>query len=283
MRDFNDHLAALRRSYAMHISGAAGIDRESEVGRAITAAYESVPREQFVGPPPWLIISPEGHYQGLTSNIEDLYRDVLVSLDPGKGLNNGQPSLHAFCLNALVPRPGEHAVHVGAGTGYYTSILATLVGAGGRVDAYEIEPELGARATENLRHLSQVETHVRSGAIAPFPESDVIYVSAASSEPLEVWLDALRSGGRLLFPLEPDGESGEMLLVNRQTEQLYAARFLCGVQFVACLGTQDPTANRALAAAFRRGNAKAVKTLHRNSAPDESCWCAGESWWLSTR
>ena len=34
-------------------------------------------------------------------------------------------------IAAAAPRPGEHVVHVGAGVGYFTAILAELVGATG--------------------------------------------------------------------------------------------------------------------------------------------------------
>jgi len=51
---------------------------------------------------------------------------------------------------------------VGAGTGYYTAILAMLVGAGGHVDAYEIEADLAARAAANLSSLPQVSVHAQS-------------------------------------------------------------------------------------------------------------------------
>ena len=39
---------------------------------------------------------------------------------------------------------------MGAGTGYYTTLLAKLVGETGTVDAYEIEPEFARRAANNL-------------------------------------------------------------------------------------------------------------------------------------
>ena len=126
-----------------------------------------------------------------------------------------------------------------------------------------------------------MQIHARSGAEAPIPECDVLYVSAASAEPLGVWLDALHCEGRLLFPLEPEGEGGQMLLVTRYSDQSYGARFICGVQFVSCIGTQNPHASSALAAAFKRGHFSAVRSLHRNDAPDESCWHAGRGWWLS--
>ena len=278
-----DALDERRRVYANRIAALAQIEGETEIGRALTNAFETVPREKFVGPPPWKIISPEGQSEGITEDPADLYRDVLIALKAGHGLNNGQPSLHAFCLNSLAPRIGERAIHVGAGTGYYTAILGKLVGESGHVDAYEIEPELARDAAANLTEFQAVQTHGRSGAEAPLPDCDLLYVSAACAEPLGVWLDALRPGGRLLFPMEPEGSPGRMLLVTKQLDQTYLARFLCGVQFVACLGAQNPNAARELEEAFKRGNWGAVRSLYRDDQPDEGCWCAGQGWWLSMR
>ena len=51
-----------------------------------------------------------------------------MALSEASKINNGQPVLHAVGLSALNPQPGEMAVHIGAGTGYYTAILARLVG-----------------------------------------------------------------------------------------------------------------------------------------------------------
>jgi protein-L-isoaspartate(D-aspartate) O-methyltransferase len=276
-------LQSQRRSYARHIIALAGMSPDEGMGRELAAAFESIPREKFVGPPPWSIVAPEGYLQAESDDPAVLYQDVLVPLGTGRGLNNGQPSMHAMCLNALAPGKGESAVHVGAGTGYYTAVLAMLVGETGRVDAYEIEPDLVRQATANLARFHQAAVHGRSGAEGPLPSCDVLYVSAAAAEPLAIWLDALRPEGRLLFPLEPQGEGGQMLLVTKRSGGSYPARFLFGVQFVACAGAQDPQAAQQLDAAFRKGNWSKVRSLYRNDQPDESCWCAGRGWWLSTR
>ena len=278
-----ENFQAHRRSYAEHITALAGLAQNSSMGREIAAALESIPREKFVMPPPWTIISPMGHTQTISDDPAVLYQDVLVTLGTGLGINNGQPSLHAMCLNALAPRKGESAVHVGAGSGYYSAVLAMLVGEAGRVDAYEIVPELARQAAENLAAFPQVAVHGRSGAEGPLPDCDVIYANAAAAEPLTVWLDALRPEGRLLFPLEPQGASGQMLLVTRKADGSYPARFLCGVEFVACVGAQNARAVRILDAAFRKGGLNQVRRLFRDNQPDSSCWCAGEGWWLSTR
>jgi protein-L-isoaspartate(D-aspartate) O-methyltransferase len=206
-----EQLQAHRTAYAQRVTAAAGIGPGAGLGSEIAAALAAIPRERFVGPAPWKIVSSRGYLQTVSDDPAVLYQDVLFSLGAGWGLNNGQPSLHAMCLDALAPRKGEHVVHVGAGTGYYTTMLAMLVGEAGRVDAYEIEPELAERARANLREFAQVAVHCRSGTGGPLPDCDVLYVNAAATEPLAVWLDALQPEGRLLFPLAPEGRSGEML------------------------------------------------------------------------
>ncbi|MDR3771781.1 MAG: protein-L-isoaspartate(D-aspartate) O-methyltransferase [Terracidiphilus sp.] len=272
-----------RTAYAAHIVARAGMDPGHGMGSRIAAALAYLPRERFVEPPPWSIVSPVGRALSISDDPAVLYQDMLVPLGAGCGLNNGQPSLHALCLDALAPQEGDHAVHVGAGTGYYTAVLAMLVGETGRVDGYEIEPDLARRAEQNLAGFPQVGVHSRSGAEAPLPDCDVLYVSAAADEPLAVWLDALLPRGRLLFPLEPLAGAGRMLLVTRQADGAWSARFLCGVQFVACEGGRSAQASRALRVALSRDDWSQVRSLHRNDEPDGSCWCAGQGWWLSTR
>jgi protein-L-isoaspartate(D-aspartate) O-methyltransferase len=50
------------------------------------------------------------------------------------------------------------------------------------------------------------------------------------------------------------------------------------------MGAQEPARVDALAHAFRsRGLAAARSLRWLPEAPDESCWFAGDDWWLSTR
>lgn len=271
-----ERLQSRRSAYARQVSATAGIPPGSE----IESALATIRREKFVGPPPWTVLSDRGRLRTASEDPAALYQDVLISLGGEPGLNNGQPSLHAMCLAALDLRRGEHVVHVGAGTGYYTAAMAMLVGETGVVDAYEIEPDLAARAAENLAEFRQVQVNGRSGAVAPLPECDAIYVSAAAAEPLAIWLDALRLKGRLLFPLAPADGTGEMLMLTSKTCEEYAVGFLGPVQFVPLIGAQDEQAGRALQAAYRRGHWRGARRLVRNSAPDESCWLAGQGWWM---
>jgi protein-L-isoaspartate(D-aspartate) O-methyltransferase len=277
-----DRIAELRRFFAHLVTANAGIPAGSE----LEAGFASIPREQFVGPPPWRIFTPVGYIESSSADPSVLYQDVVVSLGTNAPLNNGQPTLHAYCLNAVNLRKGEHVLHVGAGSGYYTTILARLVGESGSVDAYEIDLELAERAGASLAQLPQVRVQARSGAAGPLPACDAIYVNAGATEPLAVWLDALKPRGRLLFPLTPATGAGAMLLVTRpdQTqagEEIFAARFLMQVAFVPCVGARDEAMAKKLTKAFRNRNWSKVKSLRRNSAPDRSCWLAGDGWWLS--
>jgi protein-L-isoaspartate(D-aspartate) O-methyltransferase len=60
---------------------------------------------------------------------------------------------------------------------------------------------MAQKATSNLAHLPHVTVVARSGAEGSIPDSDAIYVTAGSTASLDLWLDALRPSGRLLFPL----------------------------------------------------------------------------------
>ena len=273
-----ERIEAHRLFFAKLITAQAGIPPGSE----LAAAFASTPREQFVGPPPWRVFTRSGYVETLTDDPAVLYQDVVVSLGSGGPLNNGQPTLHAFCLAALAPKKGDRVVHVGAGTGYYTTLLAKLVGESGVVDAYEIEPTLAQRATDNLAAFPNVTVHARSGAEGTLPACDVLYVNAGATEPLAVWLDALRPMGRLLFPMTPDAGVGAMLLITKQEDGSFTARFLLQAQFVPCIGARNEATEHKLAEAFRNSNWTKVKSLHRNDEANDSCWCSGPGWWLST-
>jgi protein-L-isoaspartate(D-aspartate) O-methyltransferase len=265
-----------RRFYARYIVHSAGSNDER-----LIAAFESVPREDYMGPGPWPIFAGSGYLPTVSDDPHLLYQDVLVGLATDRGINNGQPTLHARCLAAVAPAVGETVVHVGAGTGYYTAVLAQLVGASGRVIAYEIEPDLAARAKVNLAHAGHVQVIAASAADTPLPATDVIYVNAGATHPPAAWLDALNIGGRLIFPLTPNLGFGCMLLVTRRAERVFAAQALMRVAFIPCIGARDDAASKSLTHALESSSLQRVKSLRRDDEPDATAWCAGAGWWLS--
>ncbi len=270
-------VAQCRRFFAEYVVRVAG----SSDARLVDA-FARVARERFVGPGPWQLCVGDGYLRTPDDDPRWLYQDVVVALDPDAGLNNGQPTLHACCIDAARPGLGEMVVQVGAGSGYYTAVLAQMVGPHGKVVAYEVDAPLAQRAMANLAECGNVEVRAASATTAAIPRCDVVYVNAGITDPPAAWLDALRIGARLVFPLTHDAGNGLMLLVTRTGSDRYAARVLLRVGFVACVGARCAATSRSLAAALQRDSAEGIRSLRRHTPADATVWCRGDGWWLST-
>lgn len=279
-------LAIIRRAWAQQIMAAAGVPYER-----IAHAFAAVRRERFLGPGPWPILRwGRGYELSPSDDPIFLYTNDLIGIDPARGLNNGQPSFHFVLMAKLDPQPGEHVVHVGAGTGHYTAILAALVGEQGRVTALEHDAGLAAVAARNLSDQATVEVTRTDGTVADFALADAIYVNAGVTYPLPRWLDRLRDGGRLVLPMTalrtpavPDGPrwTGVVFLIRRRGAQL-TARAISEVAIFPCEGARDEAAELALAEALEAGGAERVRHLHRHTqVAEEHCWLRGDGWCLA--
>lgn len=270
---------AARAFFARLITANVGITRSDH---PLRAALATIPREEFVSKGPWRIFTASGYIETPSGDPSYVYQDVTIALEEDGNVNNGQPTLHTLCISALDIQPGEAIVHVGAGTGYYTAVLAKVTGPSGSVDGYEIEPRLAERAKRNLEEMTNVRVHSESGSGGALPECDVIYVNAGATGPVQSWLDALRSGGRLLFPLTGARNHGAMLLVTKRGANQFEARFLCRAAFIPCAGARDEALEESLSETFQSKDIAQVRSLRLDAAPDESCWFTGRNWWLST-
>lgn len=275
-----DRAAAIRKFFAEIVTAKAGVRRTHT---ALVAAFETIERERFLGPGPWRVFTSDGYIDTPTDDIAFVYQDMAIGLLRDKAINNGEPSLHARAIAALELKPADHVLHVGAGSGYYTAILGQLVGRDGHVEAREIEPELATRAQTNLHGSGNVTVIVRSGIEPPLPMSDAIYVNAGASRPVLAWLDALKPGGRLIFPLTPGLGGGLMIkIVRGERDDCFKVSLVSPAAFIPCSGAQDAGEAARLGEALMRGDVRRVKTLRRG-APDESAWLSGDGWWFSTR
>jgi protein-L-isoaspartate(D-aspartate) O-methyltransferase len=258
----------------------------------LVAAFATVPREHFLGPGPWRVLSPMNLAEYWTTEDDrphHLYHDILIEIDPVRRLNNGQPSLWACLYDQLELElePGAHVVHVGAGTGYYSAILAEIVGRNGKVTAIEIDPELAAAAQRNLALAWPQAVVIATDGFAFRPEEpvDAIIVNAGVTHLSLAWVESLAAeNGRLLVPLTTDAMGG-FLLINRHggETRYYPARFVHWTAIIACVGGRDPAAEARLRLALARSPFAAIRSLRRApDEPDHTCWLAGEGWWLST-
>ncbi len=174
-----DELKIVRRAFAKQITAALGVDDER-----VEAAFAEVPREDFLGPGPWPVFRMRKAYVPTpTADPVYLYTDEVVGIDPDRHINNGQPSIHAFMLSQAAPRDGDHVVHVGAGAGYYSAIMATLVDLSGKVTAIGFEPDLAGRANANLALYRNVSVVQGDGSTVEFDAADVIYVNPGRPSP----------------------------------------------------------------------------------------------------
>lgn len=272
-------IEAARRCYAEELRSLAHISSP-----ALLAVFSTVPRERFVGPGPWRIKGMGRYWATEDTDPRRVYHNVLIELDGEKGINNGEPSLWAFCFDQLGVGAGDHVLHLGCGTGYYTAILAELAGPGGRVTAIEIDEALAGKARAALEPWHQVAVVHSDGSSGPFEPADVIVVSAGVTHPLPAWLAAVKPGGKLLFPMTVTNGPGIMMLLTRIRENSFAARLLCGVAFIDFSGARDPEVNNLLSRALRRDQGAPVKSLRCDShEKEESCWLHGKGWCFSTR
>jgi len=269
-------LMTRRRAYAEELRTLGHLRSE-----ALVEAFARVPREHFLGPGPWQIVvrAAVDHVEYQSTEDADpgrLYRNVLVAIDAARMLNNGQPAGLASWIDALDLKTGETAVHIGCGTGYYTAILAEIVGSTGRVVAVEVDSELADRARTNLAYLSHVEVHSRDGADFNIGAADAIFVNAGATHPRSAWLDSLPSAGRLLLPIttakNADGIGvGGMLLITRRGAG-FAAKVVSPVAIFPCLGARDPDLNEQLAGKSRAAWLAIRSVRHDAHDRCDTCW-----------
>jgi protein-L-isoaspartate(D-aspartate) O-methyltransferase len=286
--DRQDELRIIRAAYARQILAAARVEDPR-----LDAALGAVHREDFLGPGPWPMLRWLGEYVP-TPDTDPvyLYTDSLVGILPERRLNNGQPSLHANLIHRAAPAAGEHVVHIGTGTGYYTAILAHLAGPSGRVTGIEYDSELAARAKANLAPYPTVNIVEGDGASVSFDQADVIYVNAGCTRPAENWLDRLADGGRLILPMTSDkgfsagaperiASAGAVFRIERRGHDFFARR-ISSVAIFPCAGSRDEASERALSEAFEKGGWEKVTRLYRGEGiADERCWVRGPGWCLA--
>src|SRR5262245_8542433 len=276
-------LQTLREYYAEELRAVANLQSE-----ALVRAFAKVPREHFLGPGPWQVRSPgfEGYWTTQDADPKHLYHNILVTIDPNRQLNNGHPSFLASLIDRLEVKPVDHVIHVGCGTGYYTAIMAEVVGREGHVTAIEIDTQLAGRARNNLSYFANVEVIEGDGGEIDAGPADAILVNAGATHLHSIWLDSLRPHGRLIMPLtfidDTDrGGEGRILKVTRQSEG-FTASFISEVRIFPCIGGWDGDSNQRLKESLERDDWKSVQSVRRDPHDlADSCWLHGRDFCLS--
>jgi len=284
-------LSGYRRFFAEEIEAVGRLQTS-----ALVDAFAVVPRERFLRPGPWTVLADVDYVAGATANApasmratadadpRRVYHNIAVAIDPDRRLFNGQPATLAGWIDALALLPGMRVLHVGCGLGYYTAIMAHVVGSRGHVTACEIDPALAAEAAENLAGMPWVEVR-RGDASTPDGRFDAMLVNAGVTHPLDTWLDALADSGRMVVPVTasiPAAGStigkGLVFAVTKDAAHSCAARTVGVVAVYSAAGIRDDAMNTRVGKALMAGPAawSAVARLRRDPhEPSSSCWLHG--------
>lgn len=291
----SDPLALQRRFFAEEIEAVACLRTP-----ALVEALATVPRERFLAPGPWKVAS-QGDFQSgprmpdtwrstPDADPRHVYHNISVSIDPSRQLFNGQPGLLCSWIDMLNLAPGARILHVGCGVGYYSALMAHVVGAGGRVVAVEVDGGLAERAAAALAPWPQIDVRHGDGRLDPHREAfDAILVNAGVTHPEPSWLDGLSKGGRLLLPLTVSmpamgtlGKGPALLLTSDGEAGSLGARAVGFVAIYSAVGLRDDVLNRQLGEAMKSGPFPPVKRLRRDAHdPSPACWLHAEGFCLS--
>ena len=253
-------------------------------------ALATIPREMFLPPGPWAVVGEQDRAPRQTPSGDPrfVYENVAVAIDPARQLFNGLPSFLAKMIDRLALRPGSRVLHVGAGLGYYSAVMAHIAGPSGSVVALEIDETLATAARTNLSTMPWVDVLCADGA-AVGGSFDAILVNAGVTHPQDAWLDALAPEGRLILPLTVDMPAmgptlgkGVMAMIVRTAEGALLAETLSFVAIYSAIGLRDLDIEARLGQALRRTSFPNLTRLRRDtheSSPD--CWLHARHFCLS--
>lgn len=271
-------LDAHRRFFAEEIEALANLETPG-----LVAALASVPRERFLRPGPWLVRSEADMFGAPRRTPDDdpgrTYHNYSIAIEPDRQLFNGTPGLLAAMIDKLGLGAGARVLHVGAGLGYYSALLAQVVGPAGRVLAIEIDPILAAEARSNLASMPWAEVRCGDGVSLSGESFDGILVNAGVTHPHDSWLDALAPAGRLVLPLTATipamGTIGKgfMAMLTPRADGDFDARLLSPVAIYSGVGLRDDALNAELGKSLMRNPFPRIAKLRRD--PHEAgpqCW-----------
>jgi protein-L-isoaspartate(D-aspartate) O-methyltransferase len=189
----------------------------------ILQALSQLPREQFV----------PAAFQSLA------YSDTEIPL--GHGQQMLAPKVAARLVHDLHLQGAEAVLHIGAGSGYLTALLAQRCQ---QVLALEVVPELVQMAQSNLAraHIQNARVRQGDGSSVTLPEApfDAIVLSGSVAEVPEHLLNQLKVGGKLMAIVGQEPVM-QATLTTRVSPQQFSSQVLWDTCVPALSGFAQPS------------------------------------------
>mmetsp|Transcript_86178 Transcript_86178/g.278462 ORF Transcript_86178/g.278462 Transcript_86178/m.278462 type:complete len:507 (-) Transcript_86178:144-1664(-) len=163
-------------------------------------------------------------------------------------LHQSAPHIYARALEGLMPlQPGMSFLNIGSGTGYFSSLVAELLGNSSINDGIDIWPETIAHAKKKSAQLGRHSMEFTLGNVYELDINlcmryDRIYIGACASPRAEYLYELLEIDGILVAPFQT-GYSQQLRKVVRQSEKRFKVEVLNSVHFASLL---EPSASQPL-------------------------------------
>mmetsp|Transcript_18018 Transcript_18018/g.38497 ORF Transcript_18018/g.38497 Transcript_18018/m.38497 type:complete len:493 (-) Transcript_18018:46-1524(-) len=166
------------------------------------------------------------------------YADMPVR--QGK-LHQSAPHIYARALEALMPlKPGMSFLNIGSGTGYFSCLVAELVGPDSINDGIDIWQQNIEHSKERVRRLQKYSVEFTQGNVYELDVNlcmryDRIYIGACACQRAEYLQNLLEIGGVLVAPFETGYTHQELRKIVRVSETRFERQTLNSVHFASLL------------------------------------------------
>ncbi|MBL1118834.1 methyltransferase domain-containing protein [Streptomyces sp. 110] len=222
------------------------------LGPTWRAAYEAVPRHQFIPAVAWVV--PDGPEPGYPIDrgqdpdgwMRAVYSDASIvtqlddgdsDLTTGKGTpssSGSAPGIVFAALDTLDIRDHHRVMEIGTGTGWTAALLSQRVGAH-NVVSIEVDEQVAGQAEKNLTaagHTPHLIVGDGAAGCPPRAPYDRVHGTCAVATFPYAWVEQTRPGGVIVAPWAPLYGSGQLARLVVDTNGRASGRFPALVSYM---------------------------------------------------